>query len=817
MWGNIGMKKKSDTPTTTPVIETVSLYKTAQQQYLNYALSVITSRALPDVRDGLKPVQRRILYGMQEMRLTHEAKPQKSAQIVGQVMGRYHPHGDAAIYDALVRQAQPFSLRYPFVDGQGNFGSLDGDSAAHMRYTEARLHAVAASMLQDLDEHIVDFVPNYSGTLREPAVLPAAIPNLLVNGSMGIAVGMATNIPPHNLGEAIRGCIAVIDRPNLSLDELIDFIPAPDFPTGGRILTTKTELKKIYETGRGPIDIQGDFQIEPDGKRSRIIVTSIPYAVNKAKIFEAIRELINGNKLPQLLNAHDESTDDVRIVLDLKAGADPNAVMAYLYKHTDLQSRFNVNMTCIVPGGVQTSENGLVYQPKRLGLREMIDYFLNFRLEIVTKRLSWQLAQILDRIHILEGLKKLFDGLDEAIQIIRDAEDRQDAGRKLCARFDLDDIQANAILELRLYKLARLEMEKITTELEAKQKDAKHIQTLLADEKKRWKIVRQELEFALKTYGDERRTLLSGVDLSKSYAPENYIVREDCYVILTKAGLFKRQKSIADVSAIRTKDSDAVSFVLFGSTLSTLVMFSSLGKAYTILVDNIPATSGHGSPIATAFRLEDGEQIIGAYIDDPTRRDANENGKQPGGESTNDSPRPLIDWMETAESRHSSSGENYAPMLVAISQMAQVLRMSISAFTSISTSNGRIFMRLSPGDCVLHAAIADSHGYVSCISSNTRAIAFAVEDIPVLKTAGKGVRTLDLDSDTKLVAARVVESEEDGVCVRLSDKRELTISARRLTLGKRGSKGRLLVKNGFVAEIIDKTAPTPNDNSKGEK
>lgn len=796
------MKKRVETPTVAPVIETVSLYKTARQRYLNYALSVITSRALPDVRDGLKPVQRRILYGMQEMHLSHEAKPQKSAQIVGQVMGRYHPHGDAAIYDALVRQAQPFTLRYPFVDGQGNFGSLDGDSAAHMRYTEARLHAVAASMLQDLDEHIVDFVPNYSGTLREPAVLPAAIPNLLVNGSMGIAVGMATNIPPHNLGEAIRGCMAVIDRPKISIDELLAIIPAPDFPTGGRILTPKNDLKKIYETGRGAIDIQGDFEVEQDGKRNRIIVTSIPYAVNKSKIFEAIRDLINANKLPQLVNVHDESTDDVRIVLDLKAGTDPNTVMAYLYKHTDLQSRFNVNMTCIVPGGVQASENGLVYQPKRLGLREIIDYFLNFRLEIVTKRLSWQLSQILDRIHILEGLKKLFDGLDEAIQIIREAEDRQDASCKLCDRFDLDDIQANAILELRLYKLARLEMNKITTELEAKQRDAKHIQTLLADEKKRWKIVRQELEFALKTYGDERRTQLSGVDLSKDYAPENYIVQEDCYVIITKAGLFKRQKTVTDVAAIRTKDSDAVAFVRFGSTISTLVMLSSLGKAYTILVDNIPATTGHGSPIATAFRLEDGEQIIGAYIDDPTRREV---GNKEGGNKNGEEQKSLIDWMMPTQDAASSAGEEETgPMIVAISQMAQVLRMSISAFTAVSTANGRIYMRLAPGDSILHAAIVESGGFVSCISSNTRAIAFDVDDIPALKTAGKGVRALDLDADTQIVAASIVESEDDGVCVRLSDNRELTLSVRRLSHGKRGSKGRLLVRNGHVVEVVDK-------------
>lgn len=802
------MKKKPETPTAQPVIETVSLCKTARQRYLNYALSVITSRALPDVRDGLKPVQRRILYGMQEMRLTHEAKPQKSAQIVGQVMGRYHPHGDAAIYDALVRQAQPFTLRYPFVDGQGNFGSLDGDSAAHMRYTEARLQPVAAAMLQDLDEHIVDFVPNYSGTLREPSVLPAAIPNLLVNGSMGIAVGMATNVPPHNLSETLRGCMAVIDNPQISLDALIDIIPAPDFPTGGRILTSKDEIKKIYECGRGAIDIQGEFHAEQDGKRPRIIVTSIPYAVNKSKIFESIRDLINANKLPQLVNVRDESADDVRIVLDLKAGADPNAVMAYLCKHTELQSRFNVNMTCIVPGGAQLSENGLVYQPKRLGLREIIDYFLSFRLEIVTKRLSLQLAQILDRMHILEGYKKLFDGLDEAIQIIRDAEDRQDAAKTLCARFDLDDIQANAILDLRLYKLARLEINKIATELRAKQSDAKHIQTLLADEKKRWKIVREELEFALKTYGDERRTQLSGVDLSKDYAPENYIVQEDCYVIITKSGLFKRQKTVTDIASIRTKESDAVAFVCFASTLSSLVMLSNLGKAYTILVDNVPATAGHGSPIAAVFKLEDGEHIVRAYIDNPRQSDANGDNasKSPDPGNRKEEQRTLLDWM-TDGAATDAPREETGPTIVAVTKMAQVARIAVSAFASVSTANGRIYMRLAPNDSILHASVVGPSSYVSCIASNTRAIAFDLAEVPVLKTAGKGVRALDLDAGTQLVAARAVESEDDGVCARLSDNRELTLSVRRLTRGKRGSKGRLLVRNGRVCEIVEPPAP----------
>lgn len=804
------MKKKIETPqTAAPVIETVSLYKTARQRYLNYALSVITSRALPDVRDGLKPVQRRILYGMQEMHLSHEAKPQKSAQIVGQVMGRYHPHGDQAIYDALVRQAQPFTLRYPFVDGQGNFGSMDGDSAAHMRYTEARLQPVAAAMLQDLDEHIIEFQPNYSGTFREPTVLPAAIPNLLINGSMGIAVGMATNVPPHNLSEAVRGCMAVIDNPNISLDALMDCIPAPDFPTGGRILTPRAEIKKIYESGRGAIDIQGEFDVENDGKKTRIIISSIPYAVNKHKIFEAIRDIINANKLPQLVNVHDESTKDVRLVLDLKSGADPNLVMAYLYKHTELQSRFNVNMTCIIPGGTAETENGLVYQPKRLGLRDIIDHFLQFRLEVVTKRLSWQLAQILERTHLLEGFQKIFDALNEAIEIIRNAEDRADASQKLCARFDMDDVQANAILEMRLYKLAKLEIHKITTELEAKRNDAKHIQTLLANEQKRWRIVREELEFALKTYGDERRTKLTGCDLSKDYSPENYIIEEDCYVIITKSGLFKRQKTVTDVSSIRTKEMDAVAFVRFGSTRSMLILLSSLGKAYTIRVDNVPATTGHGAPLATVFKLEDGEQIIGAYLDDPRAAEAQKNEKQ------TDRPKSLIDWM-TLSNAPENAPEN-APderYIVAVSKQAQVVRMGLPPFTAVSTSNGRIYMRLSDGDFVIHASILNGDGFVSCISSNTRAIVFPVSEIPALKTAGKGVRALALDPGTHLAAARVVESEDQGVRVRISDNRELTISERRMMKSTRGAKGRLLLRRGTVLEVFENPIEIDDNNPK---
>lgn len=780
---------KKNPVSTSADIETVSLCKTAQQRYLNYALSVITSRALPDVRDGLKPVQRRILYGMHEMHLSYDAKYQKSAQVVGQVMGRYHPHGDSSIYDAMVRLSQPFNMRYPFVDGQGNFGSIDGDPAAAMRYTEARLQHVADAMLDDLDEHIVDFQPNYSGTFREPTVLPAAIPALLVNGSTGIAVGMATNIPPHNLREAIDACIAVIDQPHISLNELVKIMPGPDFPTGGRILTGKNDILKVYESGRGPIDIQGEFTLEQDAKRSRIILTSLPYTVNKNNFCKSIKDLINNNKLPLLNNIHDESSSDIRIVLDLKTGADPNAVMAYLFKHTDFQMRFNVNMTCIVPGNNLNKQDKFipqfVYQPKRMGLREIIDAFLQFRFDIITKRLQWQLHLLQQRIHILEGYRKLFSALDEAVQIIREAEDKTHAANDLCSRFDIDDIQADAILELRLYRLARLETDKIIAELTAKQKESAHISTILASDKKIWKTVRDELVFASKTYGDDRKTQLGGYELSENYTPENYIIDEDWFVIITKSGLFKRQKSFSDIAAVRTKDNDTVAFVRFGSTRAPLILLSSLGKAYTLLIERVPASTGHGSPIAATFNLADNEQIIAAFVDDPRFA------KQ----KTADAPKTLIDLLDAPTTDERT--------ILSVSRTGQTARIALNTFRTPSTATGRIFMRLNTDDTVIHAAIAPQNGFVSCIASNTRAIVFPISDVPILKTPGKGVRALSLDADTSIAAALLVSDETSGVHVKLSDSRDLFISVRRLSLGERGSKGRLLVRRGSVSEIFD--------------
>ena len=801
------MKKKTTEPT--PVsIQTVSLCETARQRYLNYALSVITSRALPDVRDGMKPVQRRILYGMHEMHLTHDVKYQKSAQVVGQVMGRYHPHGDSAIYDALVRLAQPFTMRYPFVDGQGNFGSMDGYHAAAMRYTEARLQPIADAMLEDLNEHVVAFQPNYSGTLREPTVLPTAIPTLLVNGSKGIAVGMATDIPPHNLSETIDGCIAMIGNPDISLEELCKYIPGPDFPTGGCILTSPENIRKVYETGHGPIEIQSEYRVEQEGKKTRIIITNIPYQVNKRDLCKEIAALIESNKLPLLTNVQDESTTDVRIVLDLKNGADPNTVMAYLFKHTDLQTRFNVNMTCIVPGAPREDSDQPVYLPRRLGLREILRYFLDFRLDVVTKRMQYQLAQFEARIHILEGYLKLFGGLDEAIQIIRDSEDKDDASQKLCARFDLEPDQAEAILQLRLYRLARLEIDKIELELASKTKEANHIRNILSSDKRRWNVVREELEFAKKSYGDERRTKFDGKDLSESYSAEKYIIDEDCYVIVTRSGLFKRQKTFSDVSSTRTKENDAVAFVRYGSTRASLILLSSMGKAYTMLVDQVPATTGHGTPIATAFKLEDGEQIIGAYIDDP---------RYLCPASVKKEPKTLIDLMENSADTDPQSGR----YIVAVSRQAQIVRIALDAFCTVSSATGRYYMRLNAGDSVIRTAVTREEGYVSLISDNTRANVFPIVDVPVLKMAGKGYRAIGLDPGSLIAAARIVKNADEGVRIELSDHREITISERRLAGGERGGKGRLLMRRGSVLQVFedpkydidDPNAMAPDDDS----
>jgi DNA gyrase subunit A len=572
--------------------QVVALHEAAQSRYLNYALSVITSRALPDVRDGLKPVQRRILYTMWQQNLTADVKHRKCAKVVGDVMGSYHPHGDAAIYETLVRMAQSFSLRYPLVDGSGNFGSLDGDSAAAMRYTECRLARISDDMLAELEQETVVFRANYDGTKQEPVVLPARLPNLLVNGATGIAVGMATNIPPHNLGEVSTALLKLLDNPDLTTTQLCRYVKGPDFPTGGQILNSVEELREIYKTGSGSVRLRATWEEGPSTRGSKtIFVTSVPYTVNKSQLVERIAEIAAGRKLPPLLDVKDLSTEEVRIALELKRDADERMVMAYLFKHTPLQTNFPVNLTCLIP-----TENPEVGRPDRLDLKSMLWHFLHFRLDVVTRRLEHELQALRRRMHILEGFERVFDALDEIIRIIRKSDGKADAAEKIAAKFTLDAEQVDAILELKIYRLARLEILVIRTELQDKRKRAKQIAALLKDEDSRWRMVRAEIQEIQQRYGsakdDPRRTiLLAGAVEEVEYRPDDFIIEEDSVAIVSRDGWVKRQKEVRDLATTRLREGDAVLAVLPGSTRASAVFLTNYGTAYTCRLIDVPAST----------------------------------------------------------------------------------------------------------------------------------------------------------------------------------------------------------------------------------
>src|SRR5687767_5532083 len=662
--------------------DAVALHEAAQSRYLNYALSAITSRALPDVRDGLKPVQRRILYTMWQQNLTADVKHRKCAKVVGDVMGNYHPHGDAAIYETLVRMAQSFSLRVPLVDGSGNFGSLDGDAPAAMRYTECRLARVSDEMLQEIEQQTVSYRPNYAGTRNEPVVLPARIPNLLVNGATGIAVGMATNIPPHNLKEVCTALIKLLDDQELTSAQLCRYIKGPDFPTGGHILNSPTELKDIYKTGQGTVRIRATWENGPGSRGSKIIyITSVPYSVNKSQLVERIGDVVLSRKMPHLVDVRDLSTDDVRIELELKAGADENLVMAYLFKHTPLQTTFAVNMTCLVP-----TENEQVGRPERLELHALLWYFLKFRLDVVTSRLEHEREQLQRRIHLLEGFEKIFDALDEIIRLIRKSDGKADAAEKLMKRFSLDAGQTDAILELKLYRLARLEILVIQQELTEKRKRARQISTLLKDEEGRWKLVREELEEIQNTYGnakiDPRRTRIEEAE-EVEYSAESFIVEEDNVVIVSRDGWVKRQKEVKDLSTTRLREGDTVLAAVAGSTRATMVFFSNFGVAYTSRIVDVPASTGYGEPVQKLFKFRDGEKIVAAFSLDP----------------------------RVARKIQAKKEGDVPPVhAIGITSDGYAMRFSLEPFVEASTRSGRRFARTAEGAEVVSVEI----GRASC-------------------------------------------------------------------------------------------------------
>ena len=580
-----------------------------RQSYVDYAMSVIVGRALPDVRDGLKPVHRRVLFAMHDMGNHWNNAYRKSARVVGDVIGKYHPHGDAAAYDAIVRLAQTFSMRYCLVDGQGNFGSVDGDPPAAMRYTEIRMARIAQELLADIDKETVDFLPNYDDSLKEPSVLPSRLPNLLINGASGIAVGMATNIPPHNLNEVIDGLIALVERPGLTIDELMEYIPGPDFPTAG-FIHGREGISQGYKTGRGSVQMRARVFTETVKRtgKEQIIVSEIPYMVNKTRLLEQIANLVNDKKIEGIADLRDESDrDGMRIVVEPKRDAVPQIIINALYKHTSLQESFGVNMLAIIDG-----------RPKLLNLKEILEAFLEHRRETVARRTAYDLRKAEERLHILEGLKIALDNLDAVITLIRESRDPRAAREGLMANFGLSEAQAQAILEMRLQRLTGLERDKIVEEHQAVEATIAELRSILADEKKVYAIIVDELREVKEAYGDVRRTAI--VDKADDISIEDLIVEEDMVVTVSHEGYIKRNPITLYRAQHRggkgkvgttTRDEDFVEYLFVASTHSHILFFTTIGKVYRIKVHELPQAgrSARGRPVVNLLQLQDGEKV----------------------------------------------------------------------------------------------------------------------------------------------------------------------------------------------------------------
>jgi DNA gyrase subunit A len=791
------------------VIEDVSLAEATRARYLNYALSVITSRALPDVRDGLKPVQRRILYAMwHDLHVTADARYMKCAAVVGEVMGKYHPHGDQSIYDAMVRMAQPFSLRHTLIEGYGNFGSVDGDPPAAMRYTECRLTPIAQELLSELRDETVNLRPNYASTTEEPEVLPAQFPNLLVNGASGIAVGMATNIPPHNLKEVCKALDDLLKNPEAPLEKLLRRIVGPDFPTGGVILNTPEEIREIYATGQGSIKVRGTYEPDPD-KPNSVVITSIPYGIEKDALVQRIGELIGKGLVPQLTNVKDLSTEEVRIALELRPHANADAAMAYLFKNTPLQTNFNVNLTCLLP-----AEGAEVAVPARLDLKSILQHFLDFRLVVVTRRLQHELANLLERIHILEGFAIVFDNLDEAIAIIRASDGKADAAPKLIARFALSDAQADAVLETKLYRLGKLEIKDILDELSKRKKRAKEIQKLLADEPARWAIIQAELQ-EIARYGDARRTRLEGPAAPVEYREEDYIIDEDAWVIVTRDGWTKRQKSFTDVASIRVRDDDRVGWIYRARARQTITFFTDRGTAYTLRVNDIPMTTGHGEPIQKTFAFEDREHIVGVTCHDPRCL--------PEPVASPQEPPHLVQRMLMGEAGQvNGNGLTLPPPPYGVAMTAggKVLRFPLATVAPVSTRKGRVVVRLDaafPDDVVVGVEATDGSETVCLATKGARVLIFAVTEVNIVASAAKGVMAIKLDRRDRVLGFALANKMREGLTVRTNRGATMVVRATKYPVTGRGGKGYGVLQRGSLEAIIhDEARPVPTIEDVGE-
>jgi DNA gyrase subunit A len=720
-------------------------------------------------------------------RLTPDRPPIKSAKVVGSVIGEWHPHGDVAVYDAMARMAQPWSLRATLVDGHGNFGSQDGDRPAAYRYTEARLTPLALELLNELNKNTVDFQPNYDGKAEEPLVLPSRFPNLLVNGSTGIAVGMATNMPPHNLGEVIDAAIALIGNREASIADLMKSLKGPDFPTGGEILNTRAELREIYETGQGSIRLRGEYAahtVSPG--KSEILITSIPFAVDKATIVERIGELILTKKIPQLVDVRDESTTDVRIALECQKEADPHLAMAYLFKHTPLQNNFSVNMTCLVP-----VPGSPVSRPDCLNLKQMLEQFIEFRFTTVTRRFTYDLQVLERRIHILKGFKRIFDALDQVLKIIRQSDGKADSATKLQQRFGLEPIQTDAILETPIYKLSRTEIKKMLDELSDKQRQAKNLQALLASKKRLWNVVKQELEEVAKTFSDKRRTKIGRRQTEEvEFDPDAFRVKEDAIITISTDGWIRRVGLIKDLSKARIREGDSLMTILGGSTFDTVVFFSNFGSAYTIRIDDIPpARSGYGDPVQKLFKFKDGERIIGGWSFDPRMRLSA--GKPISPSTSNGGQLALFDKKGKPQT---SSLE-----ALAVTTSGMGFRFDLSFLQEPSTRLGRKFCKLKEGEEVLGLEIITGplkQTVVAVASLKGRALLCKAEEVAQLAGPGRGVIVMKLDSKDTVVGYKLLCTKDDRLVLLKEGGGTLPVTLRKYQVVGRGGKGHALFKRG---------------------
>ncbi len=692
-----------------------------RESFLDYAMSVITDRALPDVRDGLKPVHRRILYAMHEKGLTFSSKFRKSAVPVADAMGNYHPHGDVAIYDSLVKMAQDFTMRYPLVQGQGNFGTIDGDPAAAMRYTEAKMSRVAAELLRDIDKNTVDFRPNYDGTRKEPTVLPTAVPNLLLNGTLGIAVGMATNIAPHNLREVVDATMHLVDNKDATIDDIFQFIKGPDFPTGA-VLYGEKDIHHAYATGRGGMTVRGEAEIVEDKKgQYQIVISSIPYRVNKSELIIRMADLVREKIVEGVRGLRDESDKEMRIVLDLKNGAYPEKILNLLYKHTQLEETFHMNTVALVHGVPQT-----------LSLKSILEEFVEHRIEVIRRRTAFDLAKAEDREHILLGLKKALDHIDEIITLIRASADVTAAHAGLMKKFKFSDKQATAILEMRLQKLAGLERKKVLDELKEVQALIEELKGILGSEKKVRGIIKTELTEIKNKYGDDRRTKIvkHGV---KEFNPEDLIADEESVLVLTKGGYIKRtnpdeyrkqKRGGVGVVDLDTKEEDFISHLVFASTHNDLLFFSDKGKAYQIKMYDIPEgkRATKGKSMMNFLSLAEGERVTSIL------------------------PMP----------KNKKEAEDLSLMMVTKDGTGK--KCSATHFKDVRRS-GLIAITLDAGDELISASFVSKNDTVTIATKEGQSIRFDQDDVREMGRNAAGVRVIKLDKGDAVISADIVSKD----------------------------------------------------------